>query len=392
MSHRRALLFALVLALTQASGCSPSYLIQATAGQMAIVRARRPISEVLADPATPSALRQKLEGAEGALNFAHESLALPDNGSFRQYVELHRPYAVWNVFAAAEFSLSLQTWCFPVAGCVAYRGYFEEQRAREFAHGLSARGDDVYVGGAAAYSTLGFFRDPLLSSVMPLPDAALAGLIFHELAHEQLYVPGDTVFNESFATLVEQEGTIRWLRSRNDSVGLCAFTQGLDREREVQRLLGETRVRLVAIYESAAPRDDLRVAKAAEIARLRERYRELRSAWRQPPYFDGWFEGPINNATLGALAAYDQLVGTLRVILQGEGGDLPAFYRRAARLARLRAADRAEVLSEITRPTDRPLSVPATADPCSRGALTGSADSVGRRSSAAPSPSARARG
>ena len=170
MSHRSALLFALVLALTQASGCSPSYLIQATAGQMAIVRARRPISEVLADPATPSALRQKLEGAEDALNFAHESLALPDNGSFRQYAELHRPYAVWNVFAAPEFSLSLQTWCFPVAGCVAYRGYFEEQRAREFAQGLSARGDDVYVGGAAAYSTLGFFRDPLLSSVMPLPE------------------------------------------------------------------------------------------------------------------------------------------------------------------------------------------------------------------------------
>ena len=140
------------------------------------------------------------------------------------------------------------------------------------------------------------------------------------------------------------------------------------------------------------PVSDLQVAKAAEIARLRERYRELRSGWRQPPYFDGWFEGPINNATLGALAAYDQLVGTLRVILQGEGGDLPAFYRRAARLARLRAADRAEVLSEITRPTDRPLSVPATADPCSRDALTGSADSAGPRSSAAPSPSARARG
>jgi predicted aminopeptidase len=352
-SSRSTLIVALVLALTQSSGCSPVYLVQATEGQMAIVRARRPVHEVLADPATPPDLRLKLEGAQDALRFAHSVLALPDNGSYRQYADLHRSFAVWNVFAAPEFSLALRTWCFPIAGCVAYRGYFEEQRAREFAEERSAGGDDVYVGGAAAYSTLGFFRDPLLSTVVRLPDTAVAGLIFHELAHQQLYVTGDTVFNESFATLVEQEGMIRWLESRKDQAGLCTFLHGLDRERDVHGLLGEARARLTAVYRSGGSADSRRAAKVAEVERLRERYRELRAGWRQPPYFDGWFSGPINNATLGAVAAYDQLVGTLRVILDSEGGNLPAFYLRAARLGRLGADDRAAVLREITTPSVR---------------------------------------
>ncbi len=387
--RQRSLIAVLVLALAQA--CSPSYLIQATSGQMAIAHARRPIGEVLADPATPEILRTKLRGAQEALRFGHVALALPDNGSFSEYAELHRPYAVWNVFAAPEFSLSLRTWCFPVAGCVAYRGYFEERDAREFAASLAARGDDVFVGGAIAYSTLGFFRDPLLSSVVPLPDAALAGLIFHELAHQELYVPGDTIFNESFATLVEQEGTIRWLESRNDRDGLCAYMLELERERAARSLIAETRTRLAALYATGTG-DDMRTAKAAEFSGLRERYRHLRATWRGPPHFDGWFDTPVNNASLGALATYDLLVGTLRVMLEGEGGNLPAFYRRAARLARLGPDDRAAVLREITTPDEWPLSGPATADLCSRDAATGSGDSAGRRSPAAPLPSARAPG
>lgn len=346
--RRHAAHATLTLALAVLAGCSPAYLIQAASGQMAIARARRPVAEVLGDPRTSADLRRRLEGAEDALRFARSELALPDNGSYGQYVELDRPYAVWNVFAAPEFSLALRTWCFPVAGCVSYRGYFEEQRAADYAAALAARGDDVHLGGAVAYSTLGFFRDPLLSSVVRLRADAAAGLIFHELAHQRLYVAGDTVFNESFATLVEQEGTARWLEARGDRAGLCRFIAGVARERQVHRLLAGTRERLRSIYSSGAPDEARRAAKAAAIEELRDGYRQLRTHWREPPFFDAWFDGTINNASLGAVAAYDQLVGTLRVILESERGDLPAFYRRAAALARLGAADRADVLKLIT--------------------------------------------
>lgn len=344
---------ALAVLLTLVSGCSPAYFVQATSGQMQVLRARRPFDAVRADPATGAELRRKLDLAEAALAFAHAELGLPDNGSYREFAGIDRPYATWNVFAAPEFSLELRTWCFPVAGCVAYRGYFAEESAREFAAALAGDGEDVYVGGAVGYSTLGFFRDPLLSSETRLDDAALVGVIFHELAHQQLYAAGDTVFSESFATLVEQEGMIRWLGSRGDQAGLCDYLHGLERRRDVHALFDAARDRLRAIYTGNAPEAERRDAKAAEIAQLRDKYRRLRAQWTGPPYLDGWFDGDINNARLGALAAYDRYVGALRVILDGEGGDLRSLYRRAARLARLRPQERAEVLREITSPTLR---------------------------------------
>jgi predicted aminopeptidase len=351
---RPAATAALLLAAFTLSGCSPGYFLQAAAGQLEVARARRPVSSVLADPATAPEVRDRLLVAADAVRFAHGELALPDNGSFREFADLGRRYVVWNVFAAPELALELRRWCFPVAGCVAYRGYFAEEDARAFAARLRESGYDVHVGGALAYSTLGFFRDPLLGGVLGLGDAALAGLIFHELAHQQLYVRGDTVFNESFATLVEQEGAVRWLAARGDERSLCSVVDAIAREAEVHRLLGDTRARLARIYAGPLDASARRAAKDAEIARLRERYHALRSGWKGPPVFDRWFEGPINNATLGAIAAYDQLVGTLRVILEGEGGDLRSFYRRAARLARLSAADRAAVLREIRRPSPMP--------------------------------------
>ena len=350
-TRRHAALTAQLIALTVLAGCSP-YLFQAASGQMKIVNARRPVTEVMEDPRTTSELRGKLAGAERALQFAHGELGLPDNGSYGQYVELARPYVVWNVFAAPEFSLTLTTWCFPVAGCVAYRGYFEEAAAQEYAARLAAEGDDIRVDGAIAYSTLGFFRDPLLSTVFRLPADSVAGLIFHELAHQQLYVRGDTVFNESFATLVEQEGTARWLEARGDHAELCRYLAGLERERQVHRLLEASRQRLRVIYASGATDETRRRDKSEELGKLRDDYRRLRSTWHESPYFDAWFAGDLNNASLGALAAYDQLVGTLRVILESERGDLAAFYRRAARLGELRASERADVLRNIRTPAE----------------------------------------
>ncbi len=337
-----------LLVLGLLAGCNPAYLVQAAGGQWQLMKTRRPVAEVIADPATAPATRGQLEEATAAVAFAHTALALPDNGSYREYVDVGRSYAVWNVFAAGPFDLALRRWCFPIAGCVAYRGYFAEHKARAFAAGLAADGDDVHVAGAVAYSTLGYLRDPLLSSVLQLPGATAAALIFHELAHQRLYVPGDTVFNESFATLVEQEGLTRWLAERGEWAALCRFGNGLERARQLRALLDEARAELAAIYRSASPEAQRTAAKAAAFARLLGRYRMLRADWREPPYFDGWFEGDINNASLGALAAYDRLVGVLRVILASEGGDLPAFYRRAERLAQLDEAARGEVLGAIT--------------------------------------------
>ncbi len=371
----RALLVAAVALLQMA--CHPLYLAQAAAGQLAILQARRPVAGVQADPATPATLRARLALADDALRFARDELALPDNGSYRQYVELDRAYPVWNVFAAPEFSLVLRRWCFPVAGCTAYRGYFDEGKARAFAAGLAAGGGDVFVSAVPAYSTLGFFRDPLLSSITALPDSAMAALLFHELAHQRFYVAGDTAFNESFATLVEQEGMLRWLAARGDSVGRCRYLSGLERERQVRSLLREAHGHLRTIYTRPDTDVAMRAAKAAVIDNLRQRYATLRAGWREPPYFDGWFAGPINNARLGALAAYDHYVGALRVILEAEGADLPAFYRRMVRLGRLSVADRAEVLGLIRTPSL------LVAGPACGAALSGPAG-AGRASRAAP--------
>lgn len=329
------------------SGCQAPHLLELAGGQLAILRARQPVAQLQADPATPAALRDRLALAGELLDFAHAGLGLPDNGSYRQYVELGRDYPVWNVFAAPEFSLDLRSWCFPVAGCTVYRGYFDEAGARAHAQELAGQGLDVFVGPAVAYSTLGFFRDPLLSSVMALPEVALAGLLFHELAHQQLYVAGDTAFSESFATVVEREGVLRWLQARGDREELCRFLDGLERREEVWALITAARLQLAAVYGSTAADADRRAAKAAVFAQLRHDYAALRATWPGPPWFDGWLAGPLNNARLGALAAYDQHVAALQLVLAAEGGDLPAFYRRAERLGRLRIAERADILAYL---------------------------------------------
>jgi len=352
----------LAAALPVLGGCS-GYLLQAAAGQAEILRARRPVAEVMADPATDPAVRMRLQEAGAALDFAHRELALPDNGSYRQYAELGRPHVVWNVFAAPEFSLDLQTWCFPVAGCVGYRGYFAEDAARGFAAGLAAEGRDVLVAGAAAYSTLGWFRDPLLSTFIGRKGADVPALVFHELAHQRVYIAGDTQFSESFATLVEQEGMLRWLAARGEDRLACRYLASLEREAQVQALLAGTRGRLRRIYAGTDDEAARRAAKEREFAALRAAYAGLRASWSGPPDFDAWFNGTLNNAALGAAAAYDGLVGTLRVILDSEGGDLPAFYRRIERLARLDRAERTAALAQITSRSDPPAAARCRADP-----------------------------
>src|ERR1700730_16357908 len=237
----RALLLA--AACTLLSGCGTRYLMQAASGQWQVLRQRVPIDTLLADPRTPPALRAHLEEVRGAREFASRELGLPDNGSYRSYADIGRPYVVWNVVAAPEFSVRPKRWCFPIAGCVAYRGYFREQRAREFAASLAVRGFDVSVDGVPAYSTLGKFADPVLSSMLRYGDDELAPTIFHELAHQLLYVRDDSEFNEAFATTVEGAGLERWLTHQRDSQRLQPLRARQAHAAEFVSLLAQSRPR-----------------------------------------------------------------------------------------------------------------------------------------------------
>ncbi len=281
------------------TGCSAApYYWQAASGQLELWQKSRPIDDWLADPQTDAQLKARLKQVQEIRAFASGDLALPDNGSYRSYADLGRPYVVWNVFAAPDLSLQPKEWCFPVAGCVTYRGYFAEQGARSFAHGLESEGYDTYVGGVPAYSTLGWFDDPVPSTIIGYPDTEVARLIFHELAHQVVYVQDDTTFNESFATTVEQEGVKRWVKAQNAPQKLAQFEQSQARKRQFVALVLEYQGKLAAIYDSSRSDEEKRVLKAQTFAAMRADYTELRRGWGMPSGYDAWFAGPLNNAQI----------------------------------------------------------------------------------------------
>jgi predicted aminopeptidase len=260
-----------------AAGCSGlGYYYQAARGQFALSHDARPLPVVLSDPATSPDLRARLETARAIRDYASTELKLPDNDSYRKYADLKRPFVVWNVFAAPEFSIRAREWCFPVAGCVGYKGWFDQQSAESFADTTRHEGYDVFVYGVPAYSTLGWFDDPLLNTFIHYPRTELARLIFHELAHQVAYADGDSTFNESFATAVELEGVRRWL-SRNGSEAERAEFEAMQvRKRDFVDLVERTRARLNAVYTSKLDLASMRSAKAAEFARMRSEYESLR--------------------------------------------------------------------------------------------------------------------
>ena len=320
-----------------ASGC---YLARISEGHMTLMNARQPIEDVLADPGTSPDLRERLEYVREARAFASYALALPDNGSFTTYVELDRPYVAWNVFAAPEFSVEPKKWCFVVAGCVNYRGYFSEQEAVDFARQLEGKGFDVYVSPVAAYSTLGTFNDPVLSSMLDYDDVTLAGLIFHEMAHQVAYVPGDSDFNEAFAQSVEMEGVKRWLDSLGRYDELVRYRQAKDRLFAVIRLIEETRRRLAEVYASGTGRVAMREAKARELQRLKDDYARLRESWPDGPDYDRWMASEFNNARLAATSTYDRCLPGFTRLLQDLDGYLQGYYRAVRRLGRQGAEER----------------------------------------------------
>ena len=322
-----------------------------------MLSAARPIPEWLADPATPPELRQRLELARDIRSFASQELALPDNASYTRYADLHRSSAVWNVFATAEFSLELKTWCYPFFGCASYRGYFHQADADALAQQLAAKGMDVFVAPVPAYSTLGWFSDPLLNTFVGWPEPELARLIFHELAHQLVYVSDDTRFNESFATAVEREGVARWIAARNNPQLREQLAQEQSRHSDLLALLQDVRGQLQTVYESGAPEAQRRQRKAQILAQLQTRYQELRDQrWGGYVGYDGFFRTPWSNARLAALAAYQDDVPAFEALLAREHGDLRRFFQEVKKLAALAPAERnARLRALAPAPSDAPI-------------------------------------
>ncbi|NOZ51943.1 MAG: aminopeptidase [Gammaproteobacteria bacterium] len=330
------------------AGCSNiGYYAQSVAGGFNVLVNREPIEVVVQDENVPQHIKTKLATVLQIRKFATEALSLPDNDSYRTYVDLGRPYAVWNVFAAPEFSMEMQEWCFLFVGCVKYRGYFHEQDAIEFAEGLDSEGLDVYVSGIAAYSTIGWFDDPVMNTIINRDEIRLAGLIFHELSHQQLFIKGDTAFNEGFAVAVELEGIKRWLAQHDSLQDIEHYTQRKQRHKQFVQLISKTRNQLDHLYKSRQSSVMLRQKKNNIISQLRNEYAVLKQSWDGYEGYDNWFSKDINNAQIAAITTYRDYVPAFQALLQQQGGDLAAFYQVVAEIGDMPAEQRTARIHQL---------------------------------------------
>ncbi|NND89769.1 MAG: aminopeptidase [Granulosicoccus sp.] len=310
------------------------------------MRARQPIEQLLADEQTDPELRQKLQTLQQARAFATANLLLPENDSYSSYVETGRTAVTWNVVAAGEFSLSPLTWCFPVAGCVSYRGYFDKMDAEHYAATLKRKHYDVSVGGATAYSTLGWFDDPVLDTMLRGGDTRYVGTLFHELAHQVLYVKDDSNFNEAFATFVERIGVRAWLASRQESERIAAYDASQQRVEDFVHLLRQSRDSLQSLYEQELPAAEMRQAKQRVFEDLRSRYQSLKQSWGGFTGYDNWFRRELNNARLVAVSTYRRNVPAFQAMYKQVDQDMAAFYELAREVADLPFAERQQRLED----------------------------------------------
>jgi predicted aminopeptidase len=336
IASRLILLLLLAFCLVLLNACGESdYLLQSFKGHMDLMSRAQPIDEILTSKEAPETILNQLETVARMRRFAVDSLHLPDNGSYHEYADLGRPYAVWNLTAAPEFSLELKQWCFPVVGCVTYRGYFDENSARGMAEELSARGFDVDVYGVEAYSTLKWFDDPVLNTFLKNDEIHLAALLFHELAHQVVFVPDATTFNESFAKTVEIEGLRRWFLSRESHE---LWQECLQREKhsvDFQGYLRGIRTELQTVYSSDLGPDEKRHKKNQIISRGYEHYARLKEEWGGYAGYDWWMEKGLNNARLSSAATYHDLVSAFQILMRSVDHDLPAFYAEVRKLGSL---------------------------------------------------------
>jgi predicted aminopeptidase len=339
------------------SGCQAvRFYQQAVAGQCQILLHEQSIPKLIADPKTPASLKAKFEAVLKIRQFAAEQLKLPAGQSYLKYTDLQRPYAVWNVNICPALSLEPKTWWFPIVGRASYRGYFHERPALQYADSFSKKGWDVYVDGVETYSTLGWFNDPILNTFINELDSELAETIFHELAHRRLFVPGDTDFNEAFATAVATEGVRRWFLAASAPMDYERYHSGLDKDRQFVDLIMAARGQLRELYDNPSLSDAAKLSRKQDIiAQLRARHDELKASWGGKSPFDHWFDEPINNAKLNTVFAYYDLVPAFDALLRANGGDLEQFYQAVARLGKLPVPERhLQLQSYLATPQQHP--------------------------------------
>ncbi len=372
---RKSFLCLLLLALTCTwVGCENlRYYSQTINGQYQILAGKRSIESVLRDSNTPEDVRQKLQKVVEIRNYAQKELKLPVDGHYLQYSDVHRRFVVWNVYAAPEFSLEPKSWTFPIVGKATYRGYFSEKAARDYAEKLKKEGFDVHVGGVEAYSTVGWFRDPVLNTFIKNSDIDLAETLFHELAHQTAFAKGDTDFNEAFATAVAEEGLRRWMLSTTNNAAWEEYCAGLQRKDKFLRLVMNTRRKLEQLYDdqtpihtqvaslsggAAVPWTDKRLRKQQIIGELRTDYEKLKGDWGGNAEYDHWFSKSVNNAKLNTVATYYELVPAFNHLLAQRSGDLPAFYREIRKITKLSKSERHALLEKLLQQEKNRLEAP----------------------------------
>jgi predicted aminopeptidase len=335
----------LCAAITALGGCALPFYWQAIGGQLELLRKRTPIDELLSNPDLDPKLKAELGSVAEIRTFSVDELLLPANDSYTSYVDLARPYVVWNVIAAEEFSVDPKRWCFPFAGCVAYRGFFDRADAERFQQRLVDDGYDTYSGGSSAYSTLGYFADPVLSTMIGGGEQYIASLLFHELAHQKLYVKNDSEFSEAFATVIEEYGTERWLETHSNAAAVDNYRRRLSYRADFAELIGAQQARLRKVFAENASREEMREGKARAFDAMRSDYASLKQRWGGNADYDAWFDQPLNNATIAAVATYRRWVPVMRMRLEALG--LAGFYAEMAELAKLKVPERAARLEAM---------------------------------------------
>ena len=331
------------------SACSTiSYYGQSIQGQMSLLFHRESIDDVLNNPETPEKLKISLQQAQSIRQYASDKLALPDNKSYLYYVDLGRPYVVWNVFAAPEFSLKPTNWCYPIVGCVSYRGYFAQDDAESEASSLKLKNLDVHVAGISAYSTLGWFNDPLMNTMLHWKQRSLAGLIFHELSHQLIYIKNETGFNEAFSSSIERLGTIQWILESHPEQ-LESYLSYLQAQSDFRDLLLSSRTKLNDLYASSINDEIKRNKKQKIIDDMNVQYATLKKQWPENIHFDAWFNKPINNARLTSAMTYLQDIPAFFQLFIEEDGQWPAFYKRVISLEDLEKEERQNLIKEKSR-------------------------------------------
>ena len=366
MIRRRKWLLALSLAIVlgAVSGCRTiGFYSQAIKGQYQIFAHQKVIDDLIADPQTPEALRKQLQLVAQLRVFAKDQLKLPVDGHYRKYVDVHRPYVVWNVQAAPQYSLQPRTWWYPLVGSLEYRGYFSESGATNYAKRFAKRGDDVYVDGVEAYSTLGWFKDPILNTFIDRSEPELAEVIFHELGHQRVFARGDTDFNEAYATTVGQEGARRWLRASGKTNLMERYETALRRNGEFVHLIMSTREELEKVYGDTLDKDgkvqaaktpplppaQLKVEKARVFAELHANYAKLKLSWGGYAGYDDWFAREMNNAQLNTIANYYDFLPAFQRVLELNGGDMEKFYVEVERLSKMDKDERHQRLRDLAK-------------------------------------------